>query len=164
MKRLQVIVEAPKGSPVKYKYDPSSGIYKLHKALPMGMVFPFDFGFVPGTLGEDGDPLDVLVVSEFTTFPGCQVEVRIIGAMQVEQTARPGGRKFIINDRFIAIPTVSRYFGTVRSVKGLPAKALQEVEDFFFNYLAAEGKVFKMKRLMPAGVAIKLISRAYSKE
>src|SRR5688500_10091266 len=72
-----VIIETPKGSRNKYKYDEQRGLFKLRKMLPLGSIFPFDFGFLPSTRGADGDPLDVLVLMDAPTFPGCVVLVRL---------------------------------------------------------------------------------------
>lgn len=70
MASIEIVVETPKGSAQKYDYDPKSRFFKMSKILPSGMVFPYDFGFVPDTKGEDGDPLDMIVISEFNSFPG----------------------------------------------------------------------------------------------
>jgi len=67
---LNVIVETPKHSQAKFAWDPELQVFRVKKTLPMGMVFPFDFGFLPGTKGGDGDPLDVLVIMEQACFPG----------------------------------------------------------------------------------------------
>ena len=71
---ISVIIETPKGSRNKLKYDPAKRMYKLSKVMPEGMVFPYDFGFVPSTKAEDGDPLDVLVLTDDPLFPGCFVD------------------------------------------------------------------------------------------
>src|SRR4051812_38265137 len=71
---LNVILETPKGSRNKYSYDNEKELFRLKKVLPVGAVFPFDFGFIPGTVGEDGDPLDVLLFMDEPVFPGCLVE------------------------------------------------------------------------------------------
>src|SRR3954468_15152110 len=83
---LIVIVETPKGSQNKYEYEPRSGSFILAGVLPAGAVFPFDFGFVPSTLGEDGDPLDVLLLMDAAAFSGCIVYARLIGVIEAEQT------------------------------------------------------------------------------
>jgi inorganic pyrophosphatase len=70
---LTVIIETPKGSRNKYAYDPKERIYGLRKVLPAGMAFPYDFGFVPSTIADDGDPLDVLVLMDEPAFPGCKL-------------------------------------------------------------------------------------------
>src|SRR5262245_14937852 len=100
---LNVIIETPRGSRNKYAYDEESGLFRLIKLLPAGMAFPFDFGFVPSTQGGDGDPLDALVLSEETLFPGCLVRTRILGAIKAEQRK---GKKIERNDRLIAVPLV----------------------------------------------------------
>src|SRR3954471_7423727 len=102
MKTLTAIVETPKGSAQKYTYEPEHKWLKLNKGLPAGMVFPFDFGFIPDTKGGDGDPLDVIAISEITSFPGCCMDCRIIGALKVNQTERNGITTR--NDRFLAVP------------------------------------------------------------
>src|SRR5262245_5772097 len=83
--RLNVVVDTPKGSRNKYKLDEKLGQWRLSKILPQGMSFPYDFGFVPSTRGEDGDPIDVLLIMDEPTFPGCIVSARLIGVIQAEQ-------------------------------------------------------------------------------
>jgi len=83
---LNVVVDSPKGSRNKYKYEEDSGLWRLSKVLPLGMTFPFDFGFVPSTRGQDGEPLDVLILLEEPAFPGCVVPARLIGVLEAEQT------------------------------------------------------------------------------
>src|SRR5688500_15118021 len=84
-KALNVIIETPKGNRHKYAYDEKSGLLRIKKVLPAGMSFPFNFGFIPGTLGEDGDPLDAVVLLEDALFPGCFVRGKIIGCLLVRQ-------------------------------------------------------------------------------
>src|ERR671939_103970 len=83
---LNVVIETPKGNRNKFKYDEERGLFKLSGVLPMGAVFPFDFGFIPSTLGGDGDPLDVLVLMDEPAFTGCLVPARLIGVVEAEQT------------------------------------------------------------------------------
>ena len=82
---VHVIVETPKGCANKLKYEPTFSAFTLAKVLPAGMVFPYDFGFVPGTVGDDGDPLDVLLLIDAPVFPGCVVDARLIGVVEAEQ-------------------------------------------------------------------------------
>ena len=84
MDAIEVIVETPKGSQFKYKYDTIKERFEVNKALPVGLVFPYDFGYIPGTKGEDGDPLDVLIFSEFSFLQGTMIECRVIGSMKAE--------------------------------------------------------------------------------
>jgi inorganic pyrophosphatase len=90
---LTVVVETPKGSTEKYNYDQEQHFLKLKKILPAGMVFPYDFGFIPNTKGEDGDPLDIIIISEFKSFPGCRMDCRIAGAILAEQDEKKEKRK-----------------------------------------------------------------------
>ena len=76
---IEVMVETPRGCRNKYKFNPETKRMKLSKVMPEGMIFPYDFGFVPDTTGEDGDPLDVLILHDDATFPGCEIECRLIG-------------------------------------------------------------------------------------
>src|SRR4051812_15075878 len=96
---ISVTIETPRGSRNKFKYEPAKKVYSLSKILPEGMVFPYDFGFVPATKGDDGDPLDVLVLTDEPLFPGCVVECRLIGV--IELTQEEAGKKER-NDRLIA--------------------------------------------------------------
>lgn len=134
---MDIVIETIKGSNVKYKYDEEYRLFRLHKTLPASLVFPFDFGFIPGTLGDDGDPLDAIVVSEFTTFPGCLLDCRIAGCIRVEQTA---ANKTIRNDRFLAIPEQSVVFENVLSLEDIPSTMIMEMETFFKTYMQLEGK------------------------
>ncbi|MEA2542944.1 MAG: inorganic pyrophosphatase, partial [Acidobacteriaceae bacterium] len=82
---LQVIVETPKGYRNKFAFDPDQGIFTLKKVLPAGMVFPYDFGFLPRTRALDGDPIDVLLLMDEPAFPGCVFRARLIGVIEGEQ-------------------------------------------------------------------------------
>src|SRR5215471_878934 len=84
--RLNVVIDTPKGSRNKYKFNEQHGDWRLSKVLPLGMTFPYDFGFLPSTRGEDGDPLDVLVLLDEPAFPGCVVPARLIGILEAAQT------------------------------------------------------------------------------
>src|SRR6476620_8194389 len=83
---IDIIIETPKGCRNKYAYDEKSRAFRLKKILPAGAVFPFDFGFIPDTKGEDGDPLDILVIMDEPAYPGCVVECYIIGALKAQQS------------------------------------------------------------------------------
>ena len=151
---LTAIIETPRGSTEKYDYDADYKFFKFKKLLPSGMVFPYDFGFIPHTKGQDGDPLDIIVLSEFKSFPGCMVEVRLIGAITAEQTEN---KKTIRNDRFIAVPTEARLFDKIESIEELK-EIMDELEHFFIAYNEVEGKIFKpLERLKPKQ-AFKLIN------
>src|SRR3954467_1238105 len=125
MNAIPVIIETPKGSAFKYTYEPKKHLFKLTKVLPAGMTFPFDFGFISDTKGEDGDPLDIIVIAEFESFPGCIMDCRIIGGIKTEQMERDG--KTVRNDRFIGIPAVSQLFAEINSTEELPNAIIDQL-------------------------------------
>ncbi|HZG52426.1 MAG TPA: inorganic diphosphatase [Pyrinomonadaceae bacterium] len=138
---LRVIIETPRGSRNKFDYDEELGLFKLGGVLPAGAVFPFDFGFVPSTLGGDGDPLDVLVLMDEAAFTGCLVEARLIGVVEAEQTERDG--ETTRNDRLIAVAANARNHAEVRALSQLSANLLDEIEHFFVSYSEMKGKRFE---------------------
>ena len=156
MKPLTIIIETPKGSAQKYDYDKKHKYFKLNKVLPAGMIFPFDFGFIPDTKGEDGDPLDVIVLSEFHSFPGCVVDCKLIGAITAEQSDK---KKKIRNDRFLAIPEQGKIFKKIKSIEDVPKEIMEELEQFFTNYNNIEGKFFKPLERLDAKKAVKLLNQ-----
>jgi inorganic pyrophosphatase len=153
---ITAMVECPKGFNQKFDYDPVENRFRLSKILPAGLVFPFDFGMIPGTKGADGDPLDIIVISETATFPGCLVDCRIIGVLQAEQTERDGNT--MRNDRFIGIPVVSQLFPDLNELKELPESVINQLEHFFRNYNEQAGKEFKVIARLTATEAAKLLT------
>src|SRR5438477_8746833 len=111
--KLNVIIETPKGSRNKFNFNSQLGLFELGKVLPKGMSFPYDFGFVPSTEGDDGDPLDVLVLMDEPAFPGCKVVCRLIGVIEAVQSKKDG--EWIRNDRLIALAEVSQNDKDTRS-------------------------------------------------
>jgi inorganic pyrophosphatase len=138
---LNVIIETPKGSRNKYNYDEESQLFKLGGVLPAGAVFPYDFGFIPSTLGGDGDPLDVLLLMDEPAFPGCLVPARLIAVIEAEQTERDG--ETTRNDRLIALAADSHTHSSVRTLADLSSNLLDEIEHFFVSYNQIKGKEFK---------------------
>ncbi len=158
---MNVIIETPKGSIEKFKFNPEIGSFELGKSLPVGLAFPFDFGYLPGTIGEDGDPLDVIVVSEFKFFPGCIVDCRIIGCMQAKQGEF--GKLKKRNDRFLAVPEVSKLYSGLTTISHISTKERKELEHFFENYNKEEGKSFMVLKWTPAKAATATALYALSK-
>ncbi|WP_276090387.1 inorganic diphosphatase [Pedobacter sp. JY14-1] len=152
------IIETPKGMGIKYDFDVKLGCFKLKKVMPAGLVFPFDFGYIPGTTGGDGDPLDIMVISEFATFPGCALDCRIIGAIKAEQQERDGKR--MRNDRLIAVAGVSRQYAAVENLSDLPKSLLGELEYFFSNYNEQAGKVFSPLERISAKAASAMVKKS----
>ena len=137
---LNVIIEAPKGSRNKYTYDEKLGLYKLGGVLPAGASFPFDFGFVPATVGGDGDPLDVLLLMDEPAFAGCLVEARLIGVIEAEQTE---DGNTVRNDRLIAVAVDSRNHRDVHSLDDINENLREEIVHFFVSYNESKGKLFE---------------------
>jgi inorganic pyrophosphatase len=155
---IKVTIETPKGSPAKYDFNPESGAFELNKVLPAGMVFPFDFGFIPGTLGADGDPLDVLVISEVPVFTACVIDCRIIGCITARQKEK--GEQAIRNDRFIGVPAVSALYNDVKELGDLPGEMIQEIESFFIQYNKLAGKKFTPLQHLASSAAGRLLAKA----
>jgi inorganic pyrophosphatase len=105
--------------------------FKLSKVMPEGMMFPYDFGFVPSTKAEDGDPLDVLVLTDEPLFTGCLVECTVIGALKAEQKEEGHTNR---NDRLIAVANQSLLYCETKTLKDLNPKVLEQIEAFFVNY------------------------------
>jgi inorganic pyrophosphatase len=137
---VHVVIDTTRGSPNKLKYDENLGCFKLSRILPAGHVFPFDFGSVPGTRAPDGDALDVLVLLDAPTFPGCLVTVKLIGGLAARQTH---GRRAIRNDRLIGAPQTSTNEAVFQHLSEFSTARLDEIEHFFVSYNAAQGRSFE---------------------
>lgn len=138
---VNVIVETSKGSRNKITFDPERGLYELGGVLPVGASFPYDFGFVPSTLAEDGDPLDVLLLMDEPVFAGCLVSARLVGVITAEQQERGG--EVERNDRLLAVAEKSRIHADVRGLTDLGDALLEEIEHFFVSYNEIKGKRFQ---------------------
>ena len=135
---LNVVVECPRGSAVKLKYDDKLEALTIARALPLGLTYPFDWGFIPSTLAADGDPLDALVIHDTATYPGVVLPCRAIGVVEVVQQGRGGKR--IRNDRIIARPLWHDRMGEFERVQQIPARLRQEIEQFFLSATFFTGK------------------------
>jgi inorganic pyrophosphatase len=154
---LHVLVDTPRGSAVKFKLDPESGVYTVSHILTPGAVFPFDFGSIPRTSAEDGDPLDLLVLAEAPTFPGCLVSVRLVGALEARQTQEG---KTMRNDRLLGVAAESRAYARIRNLREIPAHLLHEIEHFFVSYNEARGRRFRVVRRVGPQAAKRLVRAA----
>ena len=155
---INVIIETPRASQNKFTYDPELKIFKLKKTLPLGMVFPFDFGFIPNTKGQDGDPLDVLVIMDQPAYPGCLVESRIIAILEAKQ--KDGKNKEIRNDRIVAISVSSILYADIQHLDELNKSMVSEIEAFFVHYMKAEGKIFSPIGWGQPELALKMIEKS----
>jgi inorganic pyrophosphatase len=158
---LNTIVETSKGSRNKITFDPDRGLYELSGVLPAGASFPYDFGFVPGTLGDDGDPLDVLVLMDEPAFAGCLVTARLIGVITAEQQERDGDVDR--NDRLVAVAAKSRTHEHVRTFADLGDALLEEIEHFFISYNEIKGKRFEPTGRKGARAARTIVEKGASR-
>ena len=137
---LRVVVEAPKGSTVRLAYDAELGTFCVSRGFPMGIAYPYDWGFIPSTKAEDGDPLDVLVIHDAATYPGLVLRCKPIGVLEVLQITDGSEER---NDRIFAVPERSPFEGDLQDVRRLPARAIEELEKFFQATDALETKKLK---------------------
>jgi len=154
---LHVVVETPAGSRNKFSFDPEQEVFHIKSVLPAGMTFPYEFGFVPQTKAEDGDPIDVLLLMDEPAYPGVVVKARLIGVIEGEQK---DGKKTVRNDRLVAVSDVSHEYANIRRFKDLPDKWLEEIEKFFVNYAGQQGKDFRFLGAKGAEDAMALVQRA----
>jgi inorganic pyrophosphatase len=130
---ITAIIEIPRGSRNKYELDKDTGFMRLDRVLYSAVHYPGDYGFVPRTLHEDNDPLDVLVSINEPTFPGCQIDVRPIGVLRMLDRGEP-------DDKIIAVPVNDPIHGEIFDIADMPGHFLREVEHFFAIYKDLEGR------------------------
>ncbi|HVD97426.1 MAG TPA: inorganic diphosphatase [Cytophagaceae bacterium] len=155
-KKLNAIIETPYHSRNKYSYDEDTGLYKFKKLLPDGMSFPCDMGFIPGTKGDDGDPLDILILMDDYAYPGCWVECRLLGGIKAVQIEN--GKK-ARNDRFVAVPAEVDEYNHLNQITDLNKNKLKSIVCFFENYNKLEKKEFKFLEIMSAKKAHEVIGK-----
>ena len=153
-----IIIDTPKGSRNKFKFDAEKKLFKLKHILPAGAVFPFDFGFLPNTLTEDGDPLDILILLEAPAFVGCLIETRILGVLEAEQTDKNGQTER--NDRLIGVFAEDKRYEKTEDLRDLPPELLQEIEHFFRSYNEIREIRFKVLASSGAKKALQIIQKS----
>jgi inorganic pyrophosphatase len=152
MQWITVVIETPRHSTGKYVYEANHHRYRLKKLLPLGMSFPYDFGLIKHTDGEDGDPLDAMVFTECDTFPGIEMKCRVIGALLATQ--QEPGKKKIRNDRYFFIPDESRVYDHIADIGDFSKQHNRELVEFFVNYNKIERKEFVPLQLINAAKAL----------
>ena len=136
------VIETSRETRTKLAFDEESEAFVVKKVLPQGMSFPFDFGFIPSTLGGDGDPLDVLVLMDEALPTGTVVPSRVIGLIEAQQTDEDG--KTTENSRLIGVAAACEIFGDVKKLSDLPQAVVEQIEHFFVTYNQEEGKRFEV--------------------
>jgi inorganic pyrophosphatase len=155
---FHVVVEAPRGSQLKLKYEPRWEAMGVSRPLPLGVTFPFDWGFIPSTQAADGDPLDAMVLWDVPSYPGVVLTCRAIGVLQVEQNRTnhdPSER--VRNDRILAIPLEARREHDLEDATTLPERVRLELEQFTIAATALEGKDVRVVGWGDARAALELV-------
>jgi inorganic pyrophosphatase len=130
---VTAVIEIPSGSRNKYELDKDSGLMRLDRVLYSAVHYPGDYGFIPRTLHEDGDPCDILVLVNEPTFPGCQIDARPIGVLMMLDRGEP-------DDKILAVPSNDPYYSEYFDIADIPQHYLKEVEHFFHIYKDLEGR------------------------
>lgn len=154
---ITVVIETPKGCRNKFKYDEEKKAFKLNGILPIGSSFPYDFGFIPSTKAQDGDPIDVLLLMDEPAFPGCVIDARLAGVIEAEQTENGQTTR---NDRLIAVATHSKDYSDLRSLRDVNPHLIEEIEHFFVSYNETRGKRFKPLGVHGPKRAMKLLEQS----
>jgi inorganic pyrophosphatase len=151
---FNVVVETPRGSPVKLDYDSDRKVFAYGHPLMLGLTYPYDFGFFPGTKAQDGDPLDALVLHESSTFPGVVIACRSIGVVRL--TEKRSGKRRIRNDRVVCVPAAAGKYSDARDV---PRAMQKELEEFFRVAATLEDKEIRLGAWEGPKASAKLIAR-----
>jgi inorganic pyrophosphatase len=154
---VHAIIETPRGSRAKFEYDPKLRTFTLSKPLIAGLTYPYDWGFIPSTEADDGDPLDVLVIHEAATYPGVVLICKPIGLLEVIQ--RKKGKKER-NDRLFVVPDRAPFEGHLQDIRRMPRRAIGELEAFFNATDALEPKQLEFRGWHGPREARKLIKKA----
>ncbi len=149
----EVLIEIPKGSRNKYEYDEERKMLRFDRMLFSSVHYPSDYGFIPNTLGEDGDPLDVLVLVNEPTFPGCLIDARPVGLFVMYDEK---GR----DDKVLCVPVSDPLWNHIYSLEQVPPHLLDEIEHFFTIYKDLEQKKVKVEGWKSLDAAIKVIGQA----
>jgi inorganic pyrophosphatase len=153
---VHAVIETPRGSHCKLEFDPKLRAFTLAKPLMAGLTYPYDWGFIPSTQAEDGDPIDVLVIHDAGTYPGLVLRCRPIGVLEVLQISKGEKER---NDRIFVVPERSPFEGDLQDVRRLPARAVGELEKFFEATDALEDKKLEFLGWRGPTRAIKTIKR-----
>lgn len=150
---IEVIIEIPKGSRNKYEFDHKRQVFKLDRMLFSSMHYPSDYGFIPGTLAEDGDALDALVLLGEPTFPGCHIEARPVGLFRMRDEKG-------VDYKILAVPLFDPQWNYIYNLKEVPGHLLVEIEHFFDVYKELEKKKTAVEGWEDASSAYRIIKEA----
>ena len=158
---VRAVVESPKGSAVKFDYDPELEVFAYGKSLPLGLAYPYCWGFLPRTRGDDGDPLDVFILTDAPTFPGVVIECRLVGLLRLEENGKKRRER---NDRLIAVPVGDpKMADGCEDIDDLPRRLREEIEQFFLSTTFFTQKHPKLRGWKGAKAAVKLVRRSQAR-
>ena len=170
---VNVVIETPRDCRVKYSWSEEHECLQAKKVLPLGSSFPFDFGFIPGTKAEDGDPIDVLVLVDVPLAPGAVLEARLVGVIEAEQTEavdeqakkkakkqKPQRTKTTRNDRLIAVANITIEYRGIEHIRDVSPVLLEQIQAFFEQYNRLSGKKFRVIGVRGPKTATRLVEKA----
>ncbi len=155
-KHIHVVVETPRGCAAKYNFNEELQMFKLKKILPEGISFPFHFGFIPFTKAKDGDPVDVMILMDEPSWPGCIIECKLLGVIEAEQTEN---NTISRNDRMIAAAIASNRYKEIKSIFALDSYLVDEIINFLVAYNRLEEKKFEVIGRQGPQAAISLLKK-----
>jgi inorganic pyrophosphatase len=150
---VNAIIEIPKGSRAKYEIDKESGLIKLDRVIYASMYYPLNYGFIPQTLGEDHDPLDIVVLTQVTVVPRCLISSKVIGVMQMIDRGEA-------DDKIIAVALNDPSVSHINDISEVPAHLLAELKHFFENYKSLENKKVVVDEILPTVAAHNVIKKS----
>jgi inorganic pyrophosphatase len=153
---VDAIIEIPRGSKAKFEVDKASGLIRLDRVIFAAFHYPINYGFIPRTLGEDGDPLDILVLSEVSTVPLCLVKSRVIGMMEMEDSGEP-------DEKIISVAVNDASVEHIRTIEDLPENFRSELRHFFMEYKTLRNKRVVVDEFLPANMATAKIEQAIAR-
>lgn len=152
-KQVKAIIEIPQGSRAKYEVDKTTGLLKLDRIIYSSFHYPINYGFIPQTLGKDGDPLDILVLCSQSIQPLCLVDATVVGNMQMIDTGQ-------VDDKIIAVATKDPSVNHIKSVEELPPHFINELRNYFEQYKVLENKVVEIDNFQDAATAYNIINES----
>jgi inorganic pyrophosphatase len=149
---VRMIVEIPKNSANKYEYDIELDVFRLDRTLYSSVHYPGDYGFIPGTIAEDGDPMDILALADEPSFSGCLIEVRPLGLLEIKDNQA-------MDRKILAVPLRNPRYEQMRGMGDVPPHVIREIENFFAIYKQLEGKIVDVRGWHPREAACAAIAQ-----
>jgi inorganic pyrophosphatase len=150
---VEAFIEIPAGSQNKYEFDKEKGVLRLDRVLYSPVHYPTDYGYIPETLEEDGDPIDILIMVTHPTVPGCVVDARVVGVLSMEDDKG-------VDNKLLGVPVKDPRFNHIKDLADVPPHILKEIEHFFQTYKDLEGKKTFIKGWKGAAEAAEVLQKA----